>query len=301
MRQVPLGTSGLQAGPIAYGCWRFAGTPVSDAREKIACALDHGMTLIDTADIYGFGEPAGFGGAESLLGEVLASEPGLRHRMVLATKGGIKPPVPYDSSHGYLVAACEASLKRLRTDAIDLYQIHRPDLLAPVPETARALDDLVSRGLVRAIGVSNFTVSQTRALQAHLEHPVVTTQPEFSALRQDPVTDGTLDWASETGAACLAWSPLARGSLATGTCPPGTDPHRFAAVTATLDRLAEAHATSRSSVALAFVLQHPANVIPIIGTQSLGRIAEAASAASVQLSRRDWYDLVEARRGCPMP
>lgn len=301
MRQVPLGSSGLNVGAVAYGCWRFAGTSIEDAREKIACALDHGMTLIDTADIYGFGEPAGFGGAEALLGEVLASTPGLRNRMVLATKGGITPPVPYDSSEDYLVAACEASLKRLKTDAVDLYQIHRPDLLAPVAETAAALDGLVRRGLVRAVGVSNFTVSQTRALQAHLDVPVVTTQPEFSAWQQDPVTDGTLDWASETGAACLAWSPLAGGSLATGRCPEGTDETRFHAVIAALDRLAEAHDATRSAIALAFTLRHPANVIPIIGTQNKSRIADAAAASMVRLSRRDWYGIVEARRGLAMP
>ncbi|MEL7480862.1 MAG: aldo/keto reductase [Pseudomonadota bacterium] len=301
MKQIKLGQSGLTVGCVAYGCWRFAGTSAADARKKIETALDHGMTLIDTADIYGFGEPAGFGGAEALLGEVLAGTPGLRDRMVLATKGGITPPTPYDSSYDYLIAACKASLTRLNTDFVDLYQIHRPDLLAPMPETARALNDLVKQGHVRHIGVSNFTVSQTRALQAHLDVPIVTTQPEFSAWHQDPITDGTLDWASETGAACLAWSPLAGGRLATGQPGEEDDPVRFGAILSTLDRLADAHKVDRTTIALAFTLRHPAGIIPIIGTQRTDRIIEAATAATVQLSRRDWYDLVEARRGAPMP
>ena len=301
MRQVQIGQSGLSVGAIAYGCWRFAGTGRAEAQRKIDTALACGMTLIDTADIYGFGEPAGFGGAESLLGELLTDSPELRGRMVLATKGGITPPTPYDSSYDYLTEACKASLKRLNTEIIDLYQIHRPDLLAPMPETARALNDLVAGGHVRAIGVSNFTVSQTRALQAHLDHPLASTQPEFSAWCQSPITDGTLDWASETGAATLAWSPLAGGHLATGLAPDPASEVRFKAVLAVIDRLAETHNTSRTSIALAFTLRHPANVIPIIGTQREDRIRDAASAVEIALSRRDWYDVVEAFRGVPMP
>lgn len=301
MRTITLGTSGLTVGTIAYGCWRFAGTGTTEAKRKIEVALSVGMTLIDTADIYGFGEAAGFGGAEELLGQVLRETPGLRKQMVLATKGGITPPTPYNSSHTYLTEACKTSLKRLNTDIIDLYQIHRPDLLAPMPETARALNDLVSGGHIRAIGVSNFTVSQTRALQAHLDHPIVSTQPEFSAWAQDPITDGTLDWASETDAATLAWSPLAGGSLATGQAPENADPSRFTAVIETLDRLAQTHNASRSDIAIAFTLQHPARVIPIIGTQRTDRIESAAATVDLKLSRRDWYDIVEAYRGTPMP
>ncbi len=205
-------------GPIAYGCWRFAGTDVATAREKIETALEVGMTLIDTADIYGYDGSApapggGFGDAEELLGQVLAATPGMRARMVLTSKCGITPPTPYDSSPTYLRRACEASLRRLQVDTIDLYQIHRPDLLAHPAEVAGALDELVASGTVRAIGVSNFTVAQTRALQAHLDTPLVCTQPEFSPLALDPITDGTFDLAMETGLVPLAWSPLAGGWL----------------------------------------------------------------------------------------
>ena len=131
-----LGRTDLVVGPLAYGCWRFSGTAPDEAQEKVEAALDAGMTLVDTADIYGFGSngtnrslPDGFGDAEALLGVVLARAPHLRERMVLATKGGIRPPVPYDQSHEYLTAACEASLRRLGVDHVDLYQVHRPDVL----------------------------------------------------------------------------------------------------------------------------------------------------------------------------
>ncbi|MEO0450450.1 MAG: aldo/keto reductase [Pseudomonadota bacterium] len=297
MRQTAIGKTGIQTGAIAYGCWRFTQSSLSDADAKIRTALDVGMTLIDTADIYGFGEPRGFGGAEAVLGDVLTADPGLRNKMFLATKGGIIPPRPYDSSYAYLMSALDQSLARLKTDHVDLYQIHRPDLLAPVEDTAKALNEMVRSGRVRWIGVSNFTVAQTRALQAHLDHPIATLQPEFSALQQAPITDGSFEWCSETGATALVWSPLAGGALATGQ----TDHLRGPAVLAVLNRLAETYATDRTSIALAFTLQPAAKIIPIIGTQNLDRIRDAARASEIALTARDFYDIVEAYRGEPMP
>lgn len=297
MQEVKLGNSELFVGEIAFGCWRLSGTSVGEADVKIRTALNCGMTLIDTADIYGLGEPAGFGGAEELLGQVLTADPSLRSRMVLATKGGIAPPRPYDSSYAYLIGALDASLTRLCTSHVDLYQIHRPDLLAPMSETARALNEMLSSGKVRAIGVSNFTPSQTRALQAHLDYPLATTQPEFSILNQDPISDGTLDWCSETGATALAWSPLACGKL--GSRLQGSE--QLDRVEQAMARLIESHNATRSQIALAFTMHHGASVIPIIGTQTLARIEEAAAAAHINLSARDVYDLIEAYRGVPMP
>jgi predicted oxidoreductase len=290
-----------EIGRIAYGCWRFAGTDVATAREKIETALEVGMHLIDTADIYGYdgSEPApggGFGDAEDLLGRVLDATPGLRDRMVLATKGGITPPVPYDSSPGYLRDACDASLRRLRTDVIDLYQIHRPDLLAHPAEVAGTLDELVTSGKVRAIGVSNFTVAQTRALQPHLDTPLVSTQPEFSPLALDPITDGTLDHAMETGLVPLAWSPLAGGRLAG---EPSDE--RARAVAVVCDRLADEFGVTRSAILLAWAMRHPAGLVPIIGTQQLDRIRECARALDVELTSSQWYEILVAGRGEPMP
>ena len=146
-----LGGAGLRVGPLGFGCWRLVAMSPAEARERVEAALDSGMNLVDTADVYGLdwgGE--GFGAAESLLGRVLAEAPELRGRMVLASKGGIRPPVPYDSSREGLVAACEASLSRLGVDCIDLYQIHRVDRHTPIEETLAALDLLVTQGTVRS-------------------------------------------------------------------------------------------------------------------------------------------------------
>jgi len=291
MKHVKLGQSALTVGAIGYGCWRFSGSTLQDADRKIRTALDCGMTLIDTADIYGLGEPRGFGGAEEVLGDVLKASPELRGKMVLATKGGIDAVRPYDNTYAYLMAAMDKSLTRLKTDHVDLYQIHRPDITTPMSEIARALNDMVSAGKTKHVGISNFTVSQTRALAAHLDTLIITTQPEFSALHQDPITDGTLDWCQETGATALAWSPLAGGRLFS----------EDDAVTEVLDRLAETYKSTRANVALAFTMGHGADVIPIIGTQKTERIIDSAKAAELPISARDFYDIVEAYRGVSMP
>lgn len=291
MKHIKLGQSALTVGAIGYGCWRFSGSTLQDADRKIRTALDCGMTLIDTADIYGLGEPRGFGGAEEVLGDVLKTSPELRSKMVLATKGGIDAVRPYDNTYAYLMAAMDKSLTRLKTDHVDLYQIHRPDITTPMSEIARALNDMVSAGKTKHVGVSNFTVSQTRALAAHLDTPIITTQPEFSTLHQDPITDGTLDWCQETAATALAWSPLAGGRLFS----------EDDAVTEVLDRLAETYKSTRANVALAFTMGHGADVIPIIGTQKTERIIDSAKAAEFPLSARDFYDIIEAYRGVSMP
>ena len=298
----PLGRSAFEVGPIAYGCWRFSGTDVAAAQEKIETALECGMNLIDTADIYGVDGGGEFGDSEELLGDVFKATPSLRDRMVLASKGGIVLGVPYNSTKAYLTAAVEASLKRLKIDSIDLYQVHRPDMLAPVGEVADALTSLRDAGKIKEVGLSNQSPSQFRALQAHLDFRIISQQPEFSAWQQDPLWDGTLDLSQEFGLATLAWSPLGRGMLATGKPEDGLQQVVcFEKVMDVLTRLAEREETSTANIALAFTLTHPANVTPIIGTQSIERIRESADAVNVQLTRRDWYDIVEARQGAPMP
>ncbi len=283
-----LGTSDLTVGPISYGCWRFAGTPVHEARTKIEAALDHGMNLIDTADIYGRGG-AGFGAAESLLGDVLRAAPALRDRMIIATKGGIAPGVPYDSSRAYLLDACAQSRQRLGIDVIDLYQIHRPDILAHPAEVAATLGELVDLGWVRHVGVSNYTASQLDALLTHAELPIVTSQPEFSLWHLDPLDDGVLDRCVQHRITPLAWSPLGGGRIANDRT-----------IGAALDEIANAHASTRTAVALAFVLGHPSRPVAIIGTQRPERIAEAATAAQVELTKSELYLLIAAA-GRPLP
>jgi len=291
----PLGKSGIMVSPIAWGMWRFAGAGVEGGRRLVEAAFDAGVTLFDTADIYGFDGSAGFGDAETLLGDILANAPGLRDRMVLATKGGITPPVPYDSSRDYLMAALDKSLRRLRTDRIDLYQIHRPDIVAHPQEVARTLEDMVAEGKVRAVGVSNYTLEQTRALQSFLTVPLASTQPEFSPLWTEPMTDGTFDLAMSADVTVLAWSPLGGGRLA----KPETDRER--AVAAALDAKAHVAGVSRAAATCSWIMAHPARPIPILGTQNESRIAEIAQVSGVRWTRKEWYDVLVASRGERLP
>lgn len=296
--RIPLGRSGLEVAPLGWGMWRLAGADVAAARARVDAALDAGCTLFDTADVYGLGTEGGFGAAEALLGRVLSQAPSLRRRMVLATKAGIEPGVPYNSTAGYLVGACEASLRRLGVEQVDLLQVHRPDLLAHPEQVAKAFERLYRDGKIRAAGVSNYTVAQIRALLRCLTMPLASLQPEFSPLVLEPLTDGILDLALECGIAVLAWSPLAQGRLAGAGA--GGDA-RVARVIAALDAIAARAGVARSAVAYAWVMAHPARPVPLVGAQSPAHIREAAAARGVRLSRPEWYQVLEASRGERMP
>jgi aryl-alcohol dehydrogenase-like predicted oxidoreductase len=294
MQKRALGKTGVSVGAIAFGCWRFGGVDVRTARARIETALECGMTLVDTADVYGLDNSCPWGGAESLLGQVFAEAPSLRGQITLATKGGIHlgPEhqghnglgIPYESGPGWITHACEESLRRLNVDVIDLYQIHRPDFLEHPSSTAAALSDLVRTGKVKHIGVSNYSATQVAALRAHLEVPLETIQPEFSVSHLDPIDDGVFDQAMELGLTPLAWSPLGGGSVIGAAGALGD----------ALDGLASAHSTTRTGIALAFVLAHPAGIIPIIGTGQPERIRESADAVNVKLSKGDCYRLIAA-------
>jgi predicted oxidoreductase len=288
---VPLGQSGIAVSPLAWGMWRMAGRDLHDVRACIDAAFGAGITLFDTADVYGCDAPDGFGAAEALFGRALAEAPRLRERMVIATKGGIRLGVPYDSSADYLLQAVDASLRRLGIETIDLYQVHRRDLLAHPQEVAVALARMVEAGKVRAIGVSNHSAAEQEALQAFLPLPIVSTQPEFSPLRPDPLFDGTLDHAMRTGTAVLAWSPLAGGRLVAGASAAGD----------ILAQHGQAYGADAAAAALAWVMAHPAKVIPIVGSQNPARIASAAKACDVRWTRAEWYAVLEAGMGAKLP
>jgi predicted oxidoreductase len=295
---VSLGKSGRFVSPIAWGMWRFRGTDVAAARRRVEAALEAGFSLFDTADVYGpdNGEP--FGAAEALLGRVFAEAPELREGVLLASKGGIRPGTPYDSSAAWLARACEDSLRRLRVDHLDLYQIHRPDLLAHPAEVAETLTRLREAGKIGEVGVSNHTAAQFAALQAYLPFPIAAAQIEFSPLAIGPLTDGVLDQAMTSGAAVLAWSPLAQGRLGDGEAL--GDP-RSQVVRAALDAVAASNAVSRAVVAYAWILSHPSRPIPIVGSQQPNRIREAAQALDLSLDRAEWYAILTAARGAPLP
>jgi len=285
----------FEVGPLGFGCWRFTNAKLNESQAVLETALDLGMTLIDTADVYGFDwGGGGFGENESLLGELIAANPSLRGRMVLATKGGITPPVPYNSGREYLTDAVHASLRRLAVDHVDIYMIHRPDMYTHPEEVAETLTALRDAGKVSEFGVSNFTAGQTDALQRYLDFPLVADQMEFSLTHLDPMRDGVLDRCMREGVTPLPWSPLAGGSLATGE---GVDPDLITK----MDELAERENINRATLAIAFVLAHPSKPVPLLGTQSPQRLEQQSLAVNVQLDREDVYSLFQLSAGQPLP
>ena len=290
-----LGPGGKEASSLAWGMWRFEGDNIAAAQGLVEAALDAGITLFDTADIYGFDGTSGFGDAETLLGKVFQASPRLRDRMVLATKGGIMPSVPYDQSRDYAMAALDVSLSRLGIDQVDLWQVHRPDMLTHPQELARTLEDMVKSGKVGAIGVSNFTPSHIASLQKFLTIPLASIQPEFSPLHLEPIENGLFDLSMAAGAAVLAWSPLGQGRIAKPTNKREQD------VADALDSVAKAQGVSRTAAAYSWIMTHPAGAIPIVGSQRAERITEAADAFKVRWTRTQWYAVLVASRQEPLP
>ncbi len=292
---------GRRVGPLSWGCWRLVTDDISEARRRMETALSLGMNMIDTADVYGldWGGSA-FGLSESIIGRVLAQAPGLRDEIVLATKGGIDPGVPYDSSPAYLESAIDASLKRLGVERIDLWYVHRPDMLTHPADVADTLARLVAKGKLAAIGVSNHTVAQVEALMAHLPEgvPVAANQVEFSAAHLLPLRDGTLDQCMRDQRMAVAWSPLGGGRLVdNGTEAEGSE----AQLIAVLDELAANHGVSRAVILVAFVLAHPCAPVVVIGSQNTDRMADLAGAVDVSLSRAECYRIIEASEGVRLP
>ena len=282
-------------GRYGLGLWRFTSESVDDASRLIAAAVDVGITLLDNAAVYGRNWGGkGFGAAEELLGAVLARTPALRDKVCVATKGGITPGIPYDQSPVTLRRECEDSLRRLRLERIDLYQIHRPDLFAHPQEVADTLMALRREGKIDRVGVSNFTPAQHEALAAHLRVPIETTQPEYSVAALGPLRDGTFDLCMRDGVTPLAWSPLAGGRVVTGE-------NLRPELLAVLDEIAAARGTSREQVAYAFVLSHPARPVVLLGTQKPERLAAAASSPVQSLERTELYRIVAASEGRPLP
>ena len=290
-----LGPDGPEVGALGYGTWRLTSPDVAVNQQLIETALDHGINLIDTADVYGLDHGGtGFGENEERLGQVLAAAPALRDRMVLATKGGIMPPLPYDSSPDYLRAAVDASLARLGVEHIDLWQIHRPDMFTHPADVAATLEELHAAGKIGMVGISNFTIDQYDALAHHLSLPIVATQPEYSVAHLQPLRDGMFDRSMRDGMVPLAWSPLAGGRLLSGE---GMRPELLE----TVDRLAEREGVDRATIAIAFVLAHPSKPVALLGTQTPERLIESRKAFDVTLDRNDVYDIVAASEGQPLP
>lgn len=289
---------GLSLSRLVYGMWRLgddADTSPAHVQAKVESCLAQGITTMDQADIYG-----GYT-AESLLGAALRAAPSLRDRLEIVTKCDIVAPVGrhaaarvkyYDTTRAHILASVETSLQEMGTDRIDLLLIHRPDPLMDHAETGAALDAVVASGKVRAVGVSNFRPWDFTLLQSAMETPLATNQIEISLTAHHPFTNGDLAFLQERGIPPMAWSPLGGGSLfATSPAP----------LRAALHRIADAHGVDPAAVAVAWLLRHPARILPVLGTNDPGRIARIGDAARVSLDRQDWFELYTHALGHEVP
>lgn len=283
---------------LVYGMWRLGDDPDTSpghVQEKVKTCLAQGITTMDQADIYG-----GYT-AEGLLGAALRAAPGLRDQIEIVTKCDIVAPVGrhsaarvkyYDTSAAHITASVEASLREMATDRIDLLLIHRPDPLMDQHETGSALDALVASGKVRAVGVSNFRPWDFMLLQSAMSKPLVTNQIELSLNCRDPFTNGDLAFLQERGIPPMAWSPLAGGHLRA---------EASSALSARMDALGRAAGVDWTAVAVAWLLHHPAQVIPVLGTNTLSRIVRISDALQVPMDRQTWFELYTLAQGHEVP
>jgi predicted oxidoreductase len=298
--------TGLEVSRLIYGCMRLP-ADYAAARPAIHAALEAGINCFDHADIYGGGR------CETVFGQVW-DDGVAREDIVLQSKCGIRPG-RYDFSYEHLTSAVEGSLQRLRTDYLDLLLLHRPDVLMDPYEVAEAFDDLFAAGKVRYFGVSNFTPTQIDLLAAVANQPLVANQIRLSLAfvhafdsyivagnrEQSPPFrgEGALEHALLNGVSIQAYSPLGEGLLSGK--PVGADRPALAATAAKIAALADELGASREAVALAWLLRHPSNIQPILGSTNPERIAGACAATELELTREQWYDLYITARGQSLP
>jgi predicted oxidoreductase len=289
-------SGGLSLSRIVYGMWRLADDPDTSSRHilaKLEACLAQGITSMDHADIYG-----GYT-VEGLFGKAVAGT-GLRERMEIITKCGIIVPAGdyqsarlkhYNTSRAHITASVERSLRLLGTDRIDLLLIHRPDPFMDFDETGRALDEVVAAGKVRAVGVSNFRPWDTALLQSRMTSPLVANQIELSLQECRPFTNGDLSEIQRAKMSAMAWSPLGGGALM----------RAGGALGETLDRMASQQGVDRAAIAVAWLLAHPAGILPVMGTNSIARIKQLSQSLRVNLSREDWFELYAAAEDREVP
>lgn len=266
---------------------------VDELADFLRFLLDHGVTTLDTANVYGIPHPYT---VEEFLGKAIAQVG--RDKFEIVTKCGIQRISPhrevnrvrhFDFSAKEINRSVNRSLEKLGIDQADVILLHRPDYLMDPEETAGALDEIIAQGKTKHVGVSNFSPSRYRLLTSKLKAPVVTNQVEFSPIHLDPISDGVFDTAIIEGHVPMIWSPIGGGQLMTG------DDELVVRIRNVLGEIAERNGLAGpAEAAIAFVARHPAKGIPIIGSGKRERIEGAIKAVNNPLDRMDWYEILTA-------
>lgn len=290
-------TKDISFSRIVYGMWRLSDdsdTSAKHVQAKIEACLAQGITTMDQADIYGGYE------AEEVLGVALQAAPALKDQIEIVTKCDIVAPAGrhanarvkyYDTSAQHITASVDASLKLMNIDTIDTLLVHRPDPMMDHHETGKHLDGLIAAGKVRSVGVSNFKLHDWTLLQSAMSNTLVTNQIELSVTAHDGFTNGDVAYLQERNVPIMAWSPLGGGALMTGTGP----------VQDALQSVADAHGVDTGAVAVAWLLAHPAQIMPVMGTNNISRINSLSDALKVKMDRQTWYEIYTAALGNEVP
>ncbi|GAA4080228.1 aldo/keto reductase [Amphibacillus indicireducens] len=296
MRQIKLGTSDLNVSTIGLGCMRMNGLSIEDANRVIENALELGINFFDHADLYGQGK------SEEIFAEAIDMNPSIREKMIIQTKCGIRNGF-FDFSKDHIINSVEGSLKRLKTDYIDVFLLHRPDALVEPEEVAEAFDHLYQSGKVRHFGVSNHNPYQIELLKKSLNQDLIANQLQMS-LMFTPMIDaglnvnmqdepayvrdgGILDYSRLHNMTIQPWSPFQYGFFE-GVF---IDNDKFPEVNQKLQHYADKYNVTKTTIAIAWLLRHPAKMQPIVGTMNRERLKEIAKAAEITLLREEWYDL----------
>lgn len=289
---------------LVYGAWRIgddADTRPAHVAAKIQACLDQGISTFDHADIYGDYR------CEALFGDALRARPDLRAQIQVITKCDIlllsgqfpeRRVKHYDTSPAHIRASVERSLERLGVERIDLLLLHRPDPFMDAGATGACLDQLVAGGKVAAVGVSNFSPADWQLLQSRMRTPLVTNQIELGLLARSAFTDGQLAFLQQHRVRPMAWSPLGGGALMAQGDAASPAVQRLQPA---LQRIAAEHGVMTDAVALAWLLAHPAGILPVIGTNRIERIQRVNDAFKVRIDRQTWFELWTLAEGHEVP
>lgn len=299
MRTIKLGASELDVPVVAIGCMRINSLDKTEAERFIRTALEEGANFFDHADIYGQGE------CEKIFSEAISMNASIREQMILQSKCGIRPGM-FDFSKQYILDSVDGILQRLNTDYLDVLLLHRPDALVEPEEVAEAFEQLQSSGKVRHFGVSNQNPQQIQLLQQFVKQPLVANQLQLSIMNATMISSG-LNVNMENGAAVnrdgsvldycrlhnitiQPWSPFQYGFFE-GVF---LDNEKFPELNRAIDEIATYYQVSNTTIAMAWLLRHPARMQPVTGTMNVQRLKDCCKASDITLSREEWYSIFRA-------
>lgn len=299
MRTMKLGSSNLEVPVVAVGCMRINALEKTEAERFVHASLEAGANFFDHADIYGGGT------CEEIFADAIGMSSSVREGIILQSKCGIREGM-FDFSREHILASVDGILKRLRTEYLDVLLLHRPDTLVEPEEVAEAFDELGRTGKVRHFGVSNQHPHQIELLKKYVKQPLVANQLQLSITNATMISSGfnvnmengvavdrdgyILDYCRQQDITIQPWSPFQYGFFEGVFL--GSD--KFPELNAKIDEVAEHYGVSNTTIAIAWLLRHPAKMQPVTGTMNIDRLKDCCKASEVHLSREEWYGIYRA-------